>query len=60
VKALVNTTVLSNLAAVGRLDLLKQVHGRLYLPNEVFEEILDGLEEGYGFYAGIEGQVSIP
>ncbi len=52
-KTLANTTVLSNLAAVGRLDLLKQVHGRLYIPNEVFEEILDGLEEGYGFYDGI-------
>jgi predicted nucleic acid-binding protein len=57
VKTLANTTVISNFAAVGRLDLLKRVHGRLHLPNEVYEEILDGLEEGYGFYAAIEGQI---
>jgi predicted nucleic acid-binding protein len=57
VKTLINTTVVSNLAAVGRLDLLKQVHGRLYLPNEVYEEILDGLEEGYEFYSAVEGQI---
>ena len=56
-KTLVNTTVLSNFAGVGRLDLLEQLHGRLYLPNEVYEEILDGLEEGYEFYHGIEGQI---
>ena len=56
-KTLANTTVLSNFAAVGRLDLLKQLHGRLYLPNEVYEEILHGLEEGYEFYTGIEDQI---
>jgi predicted nucleic acid-binding protein len=57
VKTLTNTTVISNFAAVGRLDLLKQVHGRLYLPNQVYEEILDGLEEGYVFYSAMEGQI---
>jgi predicted nucleic acid-binding protein len=57
VKTLADTTVLSNFAAVGQLDLLKQLHRRLYIPNEVFMEILDGLEEGYGFYAGIEDQI---
>jgi predicted nucleic acid-binding protein len=57
VKTLANTTVLSNFAAVGRLDLLKQLHGRLHIPNEVWAEILDGLEEGYGFYTGIEDQL---
>ena len=56
-KTLANTTVLSNFAAVGRLDLLKQLHGRLHIPNEVWAEILDGLEEGYEFYTGIEGQL---
>lgn len=56
-KTLTNTTVVSNFAAVGRLDLLKQVHGRLYIPNEVYEEILDGLEEGYKFYNAIEGRI---
>jgi predicted nucleic acid-binding protein len=57
VKTLTNTTVVSNFAAVGRLDLLKQVHRRLYLPTQVYEEILDGLEEGYEFYTAIEGQI---
>ena len=57
-KTLANTTVLSNFAAVGRLNLLKQLHGRLYLPNEVYEEVMDGLGEGYRFYAGIEDQIA--
>ena len=53
-KTLANTTILSNLASVGRLDLLRQLHRQLYVPNQVYEEILHGLEEGYGFYASIE------
>jgi predicted nucleic acid-binding protein len=57
VKTLTNTTVVSNFAAVGRLDLLKRVHGYLYVPNQVYEEILDGLEEGDGFYTAIEDQI---
>jgi len=57
VKTLANTTVLSNFAAVSRLDLLRQVHRRLYIPSEVYEEILDGLEEGYRFYTGLEDQL---
>jgi len=51
VRTLANTTILSNFAAVGRIDLIKQIHGRLYVTNEVYEEILDGLEEGYDFYS---------
>jgi predicted nucleic acid-binding protein len=47
----------SNFAAIGRLDLLKRVHGHLYVPNQVYEEILDGLEEGYEFYADFESQI---
>ncbi|MBN1814011.1 MAG: hypothetical protein JXA14_19395 [Anaerolineae bacterium] len=27
------------------------------MPNQVYEEILDGLEEGYEFYTAIEGQI---
>jgi predicted nucleic acid-binding protein len=57
-KTLANTTILSNFAAVGRLDLLQQLHERLYIPNQVYEEILTGLEEGYAFYEGIESQLS--
>lgn len=51
-----NTTVLSNFAALGRLDLIRQLFGALYIPTEVYEEIQDGLTEGYQFYAGIEQQ----
>jgi len=57
VKTLANTTILSNFAAVGRLDLLKQLHGCLYIPSQVHEEILDGLEQGYGFYTGISDHI---
>ena len=56
-KTLANTTILSNFAAVGRLDLLEQLHGRLYIPSQVYEEILDGLEQGYAFYAGISAHI---
>ena len=56
-KTLANTTVLSNFAALGRLDLLRQLHRRLYVSNEVYEEVLDGLEEGYDFYAGVDTQI---
>lgn len=56
-KTLANTTILSNFASVNRLDLLKQLHKRLYIPTQVYEEMLDGLEDGYDFYAGIENQI---
>jgi predicted nucleic acid-binding protein len=39
VNRLVNTTVLSNFAAVGRLDLLRDTAGPLYIPTEVYDEI---------------------
>ena len=54
----VNCTVLSNFAAVGRLDLLCDTIGPLYLPTEVYDEILAGQMAGYTFYDGIE-QLSI-
>jgi predicted nucleic acid-binding protein len=54
---LANTTVLSNFAAVGRLDLLRSLFGTLYVAQAVFEEMQAGLDEGYTFYAGIEGEV---
>jgi predicted nucleic acid-binding protein len=49
-----NTTVLSNFAAIGKLDLLRQLYGVVYIPTEVYEEVQVGLEEGYRFYAGID------
>jgi len=49
-----NTTVLSNFASIQQLDLLRQLFGRLYLSTQVYDEIRLSLEEGYGFYAGID------
>ncbi len=49
-----NTTVLSNFAAIDALDRLRELYGELYLSTEVYEEIQQGLEEGYVFYSGIE------
>lgn len=48
---------MSNFAAVDRLDLLKKLLGSLYITNEVWTEILNGIEEGYEFYTGIEDQL---
>ena len=45
-----NTTVLSNFAVIGQLDLLRQLYGVIYIPIEVYEEMQAGLEEGYRFY----------
>jgi len=55
---LVNTTVLSNLAAVGRLDVLRDTIGPLYLPVEVYDEIVAGQLAGYAFYDGFEQHVA--
>ncbi len=49
-----NTTVLSNFASVGVLDLLRQLYQTLTIPVEVYEEIEIGLTEGYNFYEGIQ------
>jgi predicted nucleic acid-binding protein len=49
-----NTTVISNFASIGQLDILRQLFGTLYIPIEVYDEIRIGLEEGYLFYAPIE------
>lgn len=48
-----NTTVLSNFAAIGALDRLRELFGAVALPTEVYKEIERGLEEGYEFYSGI-------
>lgn len=56
-KTIANTTVISNFAAVRRLDLLHSLLGRLHISSEVYEEIRQGLAEGYDFYEGIEGLI---
>jgi len=54
VNTLVNTTVLSNFASTQCLDLLRLTVGPLYLPVQVYNEIVVGQMAGYAFYDGIE------
>jgi predicted nucleic acid-binding protein len=44
-----DNTVLSNFCRIGRLDLLSTLFDKIYVTHEVREEVLRGLEEGYGF-----------
>lgn len=39
-----NTSPLSNLATIGRLELLKQLYGKVLIPSAVYREILDSGE----------------
>jgi predicted nucleic acid-binding protein len=48
-----NTTVLSNFASIGQLDILRRLYPVLHIPTEVYEEISTGLEEGYLFYRDV-------
>lgn len=48
-----NTTVISNFASIGQLELLQPLYTTLYISTEVYVEVLDGIDEGYSFYAGI-------
>lgn len=49
-----NTTVISNFAAVGQLDLLQRIVKELHIPLEVYKEIQNGQVAGYTFYDDIE------
>jgi predicted nucleic acid-binding protein len=49
-----NTTVISNFAAVEQLELLHTRFGILYISDHVFEEIQNGLTQGYTFYANLD------
>jgi predicted nucleic acid-binding protein len=53
-RVIVNTTVISNFASIGQLDMLRQLYGALAMSTDVYDEIQAGLEEGYRFYAGLE------
>jgi predicted nucleic acid-binding protein len=53
-RVIANTTVVSNFASIGQLELLRRLYGEIYISTEVYEEIRAGLEEGYRFYEGIE------
>jgi len=52
-----NTTVISNFAAVDRLDVLHSLLGEVHISTDVYAEIQDGLSEGFNFYAGIESHI---
>jgi predicted nucleic acid-binding protein len=56
-RTITNTTVISNFACIGQLDLLRRLYGTLYLSIEVYEEVQAGLEEGYGFYASLDHHI---
>jgi len=58
VNRVVNSTVLSNFAAVGRLDVLRDTAGPLFVPVEVYDEIMDGQIAGYAFYEGFEQHIA--
>ena len=49
-----NTTLISNFASVGQLQLLRLPWEKMYLSDQVFNEIQAGLMQGYEFYTGIE------
>jgi len=53
-----NTTVISNFASIGQLDVLRRLFDSLAISTEVYHEIEVGLEEGYRFYEGIDQVMS--
>ena len=53
-----NTTVVSNFASVGRLDILHALLGEVYISTEVYAEIQDGQAEDATFYEGIEAYIA--
>jgi predicted nucleic acid-binding protein len=48
-----NSTVLSNFASIGQIGVLHRLYQTLHIPTEVYEEISEGLEEGYLFYRDV-------
>lgn len=52
-----NTTVISNFAAIGQIELLHRIHGKIHISAEVYEEIRTGFEEGYLFYTDMEKHI---
>lgn len=54
----IDSTVLSNFAAVSRLDLLRAMCGGMaHITHEVQQEILQGIEEGYVFLTPVLEQI---
>jgi len=57
VNRVINATVLSNFAAIEQLDILRVSAGPLYLPAEVYDELVAGRLGGYSFYDSIEQHI---
>ncbi len=57
-KRIINCTVISNFAAARVLDMLRDTVGPLYLPSEIYDEIVTGQLAGYSFYDGIESCIT--
>lgn len=55
---ILNTTVLSNFASVGELDLIKRLFGVAYTTHEVHEEILRGISRGYQYLEDVDHEMS--
>jgi len=55
---LMNCTVASNFAAAEALDILRDTVAPLYLPSEIYDEIVAGQLAGYVFYDGIERHIA--
>jgi predicted nucleic acid-binding protein len=36
------------------MEMLRSIHGKMFIPKEVYEEIQAGQAEGYSFYTGID------
>lgn len=56
-KVIANTTVISNFASVGQLELLHSLLVEVYISTEVYGEIQDGTTEGIEHYQGIEKDI---
>lgn len=56
--SVINATVISNFAAAGGLNVLRDTIRSLWLPLEVYDEIRAGQLVGYAFYDGIERHIS--
>jgi predicted nucleic acid-binding protein len=52
-----NTTVISNFASIGQLELLHVLFDKLYITSQVFDEIQFGLLQGYTYYDKLNGLI---
>lgn len=53
-----NTTVISNFASAGRLEVLHQLLTEVFISTDVYGELQDGLAAGIDYYTGIEDHMT--